>query len=148
DPRIFQDRYFAACMDCTFCYDSCCWGGTEVEAPLVEQILAHADGLEELVGIPRDHWFEAKFEDCPDHPGGRYTTTRVVDGVCVFLNRRGRGCLLHRYALERNIDVPLIKPIACTVFPLWTTNGLLHPQPMIEDRSLVCLDRGPTLYRS
>jgi Fe-S-cluster containining protein len=148
DARIFRERYFAACMDCTFCYDSCCWGGAEVEAPVVEQILAHADALEAVVGIPRGQWFETGFKECADHPGGRHTATRIVDGACVFLNRRGRGCLLHRYALENGIDVHEIKPLACSAFPLWSDDGLLLPQPMIDDRSLVCLSSGPTLYRS
>jgi Fe-S-cluster containining protein len=147
DTRIYGERYFAACMECDFCYDSCCCNTAEVEAPVVEQILAHAAGLE-AAGVPPGRWFEEGFQECDDHPGGRFTVTRVMDGACVFLNRRGRGCLLHRYALEQGLDVRTIKPLACTAFPVWFSDGLLHPQPMIDDRSLVCLALGPTLYRS
>ena len=83
-----------------------------------------------------------------DYPGGRYTRTRVVDGSCVFLNRTGRGCLLHRFALERGIQIQTIKPMACNMFPVHCENGVLIPPLEIEDRTLVCHGPGPTLYRS
>jgi hypothetical protein len=148
DALIYLETYFAACMDCTFCHDWCCLEGAGVEAPVVEQILAHADALEAVVGIPRDQWFEEGFTADADYPGGRYTSTRVVEGGCVFLNRRGRGCLLHRFALEHGLDVHVLKPLACGAYPLWSDDGVLRPQRAARDRSLVCTGTGPTLYRA
>jgi Fe-S-cluster containining protein len=148
DARIYHERYFAACMDCTFCHDWCCLEGAGVEAPVVEQILAHADALEAAIGIPRGSWFEPGFDADSDYPGGRYTSTRVVEGACVFLNRRGRGCLLHRFALDNGLDVQAIKPLACRAYPLWSDEGLLRPQRAARDGSLVCTGTGPTLYRA
>lgn len=49
-------------------------------------------------------------------------TTAVVDGACVFLNRRGfaggRGCALHRGALETQTSVIEAKPEVCWQLPL------------------------------
>src|SRR5258707_12520835 len=87
DPRIFTKTYFAACMECTFCHDSCCQYGATVEAPMVEQILAQADALEAYLGIPRSQWFEGTYKPDAGYPGGRYTRTRVANGSCVFLNQ-------------------------------------------------------------
>jgi Fe-S-cluster containining protein len=147
DEQIYLDTYFATCMDCTFCHDWCCLEGAGVEVPVMEQILAHADALEAVVGVPRRLWFEEALTADVDYPGGRYTSTRVVEGACVFLNRRGRGCLLHQFALEKGIDVHTIKPLACTAYPLWCDEGLLRAQQPVRDRKLVCAGSGPSLYR-
>ena len=148
DTRIFHETFFSACMECSFCFDSCCQYGATVESPMVEAIRQWADELEAYVGVPRGQWFEDWFKPDADYPGGRYTRTRVVDGSCVFLNRTGRGCLLHRFALERGLDVHDIKPMMCNLFPVLPENGLLGPPDEIRDGSLTCTGPGPTLYRS
>jgi hypothetical protein len=148
DTRIYVWTYFAACMDCSFCFDTCCQYGATVEPATVEQVLARADVLEPYVGYPRAQWFQDWYRAHDDYPGGRYTRTGVVDGSCVFLNRHGRGCLLHRFALERGVDVHAIKPMMCNLFPVLPENGILGPPDEIRDGSLSCLGRGPTLYRS
>ncbi|HJT77007.1 MAG TPA: hypothetical protein VJ739_07360 [Gemmataceae bacterium] len=148
NPHIFTATYFAACMDCDFCFDACCQYGATLDAPLVEALLARADDLEAYLGVPRQQWFRPGFRPHHDYPGGRYTRTRVIDGSCVFLNRQGRGCLLHRYALERGLDVHTVKPMACTTFPVLCEDGVLQVPDEIRDGSLTCLVGGPTLYRS
>jgi Fe-S-cluster containining protein len=148
DPRIFVETYYAACMDCSYCYDSCCQYGATLGLPRIGQILAHADGLEPLVGVPRTEWFQEGSLPSNDYPSGRFTRTRVVDGSCVFLNRHGRGCLLHRYALENGLDVHDVKPMVCTMFPVLAEKGILIVPDEIRDRSLTCTGPGPTLYRS
>jgi hypothetical protein len=75
-------------------------------------------------------------------------STTVVDGICVFANRQGRGCLIHRYALQNGLDVHEIKPMVCVIFPLFWREGALVPSVEIADGTLVCLGRGPSLYRS
>jgi Fe-S-cluster containining protein len=148
DPRIFTLTYHGACMDCDYCYDSCCQYGATLGLSRVGQILAHADGLERLVGFPRTEWFQDWLKPNNDYPTGRFTRTRVVEGSCVFLNRHGRGCLLHRYALENGLDIHDVKPMVCTMFPVLVENGILIVPDEIRDGSLTCLGPGPTLYRS
>src|SRR5262249_41682559 len=70
------------------------------------------------------------------------------DGACVFLNRRGRGCLLHAHALARGEPVEGLKPLVCILFPVLFEEATLIVPSEIEDRSLVCLGTGPSLYRS
>src|SRR5262249_23258202 len=86
-----------------------------------------------------------------DYPGGRYTRTVVQEGPdgerCVFVDRTGRGCLLHSYALRQGMPVHDIKPMACSLFPvLWDRGTLIVPLE-IDDRTLICRDPGHTLYR-
>jgi Fe-S-cluster containining protein len=148
DLRIFHERFFSACMDCAFCYDTCCQYGATVEAPLVEAIHRQAEELEAYLGVPRQHWFVSEFQADADYPGGRYTRTRVVEGSCVFLNRTGRGCLLHRFCLDKGLDVHQLKPMACHMFPVLWEDGVLIPPLEVQDRTLICYGTGPTLYRS
>lgn len=65
----------------------------------------------------------------------------------MFLNRRDRGCQLHAFALEKGLDYHDLKPVLSTLFPLTFDDGVLHVMDEVEDRSLVCLGSGPTLYR-
>ena len=153
DTRIFERTYFHHCMSCTFCHDSCCQYGATVEEPKARVLLALADELEPYVGIPRSEWFlDDTWWNDRDYPGGRYTRTEIRDTArgdrCAFINTDGRGCLLHKFALERDISVHDIKPMACNLFPvLWDSGTLIVPEE-IADRTLVCIDQGPTLYRS
>jgi len=56
--------------------------------------------------------------------------TRVVDGACIFLNRKGfaagDGCALHALALREDISITQTKPDVCWQLPIrrtfdWTT---------------------------
>jgi hypothetical protein len=147
DSRIFQARYFTHCMQCTFCHDRCCSYGVDVDAENHARLLAVADQLEPWVGVPRAAWFTDQWVEDPEFPGGRYTRTRVAGGRCVFLNRRGRGCLIHAFALSRGVDYHELKPLVSTLYPVTFDEGLLHPSTEVGERDLVCLDQGPTLYR-
>jgi hypothetical protein len=55
--------------------------------------------------------------------------------------------MIHSYALGRGLDYHEIKPMVCSLFPVTFDYGLLHPSNEIVDRSLQCIDDGPTLYR-
>ncbi|WP_134772368.1 hypothetical protein [Ornithinimicrobium flavum] len=50
------------------------------------------------------------------------TSTRVVDGACVLLNRGdfpgGPGCALHRHAVDRGLEPLTTKPDVCWQLPL------------------------------
>lgn len=147
DPQIFKRRYFTHCLQCTFCHDWCCQFGVDVDRYHVDRIMAHADALEAYTGIPRARWFTDEVAPEPDSPGGETWRTSVVDGACVFLNRRGRGCLLHAFCLERGIDHYELKPLVDGMFPLTFAAGVLCAASEVEENELVCLDTGPTLYR-
>jgi hypothetical protein len=147
DTAIFERRYFMSCMECTYCFDSCCQYGVDVDSENVARLEARAADIEKFTGVPRARWFTDEWVEDREFPGGRQTRTRVEDGACVFRNRKGRGCMLHSYALERGIDYHDVKPMVSALFPLTFDYGLLHPSNEIVDRSLQCIDDGPTLYR-
>ncbi|MGH7436745.1 MAG: hypothetical protein ACRENE_13815 [Polyangiaceae bacterium] len=147
DTAIFERRYFMACMDCTYCFDSCCQYGVDVDAPTVERLEAVAPELEAFTGVARADWFTGEWTVDPEQPGGRHTRTKVKDGACVFRNRKGRGCTIHSFALEAGRDYHELKPMVSILFPVTFDYGLLHPSNEIEDRSLQCYGDGPTLYR-
>jgi len=62
-------------------------------------------------------------EAVPDDPDAR--RTRLVDGACVFLNRRGfaggEGCALHLYALRTGVEPWTTKPEVCWQLPVRRT---------------------------
>lgn len=147
DPLIFTIRYFTYCMQCTFCNDHCCSYGVSASVLDIERILARADALEAYVGVQQDGWFEQEWEEEPDYPGGFSRRTVVTERGCIFLNPRGRGCMLHAYALEHGMDYHELKPIICAVFPCAVAEGgVLCTMDEIEEHSVICTGSGPTVY--
>ncbi|MGE3804773.1 MAG: hypothetical protein AB7K24_08890 [Gemmataceae bacterium] len=147
DEDIFRCKYFRHCMACTFCHDSCCSYGVDVDIENVKRLEAHADGLQALVGQPSSSWFHTRFARDDEFPGGKFTRTRVVDGACVFLDRKGRGCLIHRYCLEQGLDYHELKPLVSCLFPLTFGHGVLTIAEEVEDNSLICVNIGESVYR-
>lgn len=163
DRRIFEIRYFGACMDCSFCQDACCQYGADIETIRMNAILRHATDLECYLGIDRSAWFRTDKDDIGihpdgDYPGGEYTRTGVVELPpgrathnelgCVFLDPVNRGCRLHGFALERGLDVHEIKPMICLLFPLSFSNRALVPAEEFSLEDLVCSGSGPTIYET
>lgn len=148
DPEIFARRYFAACMSCTFCRDRCCSHGVDVDERIVVALLAQADRLEAVVGVPHTAWFAGPPEPDADAPGGATRRTAVRDGYCVFHDNKGRGCLLHAYALASDQNYHDLKPMVSTLFPLTFGDGALLLSDELEDGSLVCAGVGPTAYEA
>lgn len=164
DPRIFTLTYFGQCMDCTFCHDACCQYGADTEIPRVRELEKYQAELEAYIGIPRSEWFREDPDDFgilpePEYPGGLYTRTQVVDitpersphnkEACVFLDPVGRGCLIHRFALDREIQVHEIKPMVCLLFPVSFAKQVLGPAYEFDlEDELVCEGHGVPLYRS
>jgi hypothetical protein len=147
DTAIFTRRYFVHCMQCEYCHDSCCKYGTDVDVENVARVEARAAEIERYTGVTRDRFWTGEWNDDAEFPGGRQTRTRVEDGACVFRSRRGRGCMLHSFAIEQGLDYHEVKPMVSTLFPVTFDWGLLHPSNEIVDRSLQCIDDGPTIYR-
>jgi Fe-S-cluster containining protein len=147
DTAVFKRTYFMSCMECTYCHDSCCQYGVDVDVHNVARLHERSDDIARFTGVPRDRWFTEEWVEDGEFPGGRQTRTRVEDGACVFRNRKGRGCMLHSYALDRGVDYHELKPMVSALFPITFDYGLLHASNEIVDRSLQCIDDGPTLYR-
>jgi hypothetical protein len=147
NTAIFTKTYFAHCMACSFCHDSCCSYGVDVGADEIMRLQCFADALGRYIGIPSTEWFTQEHSPDSEFPGGSYARTQVVDGACVFLNRAGRGCSIHSFCLERGLDFHELKPMVSCLFPVTFDNGLLLPSGDVEDNSLICLNSGPGLYQ-
>jgi Fe-S-cluster containining protein len=147
DSEIFTLRYFAECMKCDFCHDVCCEHGCDVNLGERARILAEKESLSKLVNFPVEQWFTNDIKDDPEYPTGQFVRTQVHNERCVFLNRDGRGCLLHKWALENRRDYHDIKPMVCWLFPVIWDKGILRPNYDVK-HGLICADRGPTLFES
>ncbi len=150
DSEIFEKRSFGNCLECGFCHDSCCSYGVDVDALNVRRIMLHADRISEFTGLHPKDFFGVTATDDPEFPGGSFVRTMTVGERCIFLNREGgkRGCSLHSFCLHEGIDYHEIKPMVSCLFPVTFDDGLLHAMDEVADRSLACLDQGPTLYRT
>ena len=146
DPRIFTLRYFARCMDCTFCHDQCCDHGVDIDAANMERLRSLGPAFEAFVGVPQGAWFVPGFTEDPEFPSGRHTRSRSVDGKCIFAGRPGRGCRVHAWCLEQGLDYHLYKPLVSILFPVTFEHGALVPSPEAVDGSLACSGEGPSLY--
>jgi hypothetical protein len=111
-----------------------------------DRILAHADILEPMIGLPRDRWFRELVVEDTDFPGGAATRTNVIGDGCVFLQRGARGCTLHAFALSRGEDYHALKPMVSALFPVTFGEGSLICSEELVDGSLVCAGEGPTAY--
>src|ERR1019366_1668738 len=101
--------------------EGCCsYGAHFTDEADAERVTAAAETL------PREQWqFRSKGRRKAgvlkrDSKG--VTTTRLVDGACIFLNRPGHpggaGCALHRAALDRGVPPLELKPDVCWQLPL------------------------------
>lgn len=147
DDVVFTLSTFAYCLSCDFCQDSCCSYGADIDLENIARLDEHREALEAFTSVPRERWFENELEEDEDYPGGQVERIRPENGRCVFLNRRDRGCNIHRYCLEHDIDYHQLKPIICSLFPLSFESGVLCPAYEVEDGELACLGSGPTLYQ-
>jgi len=146
DPAIFRYRYFTHCMSCGFCKDQCCSYGVDIDVENVARIEALSPDFDAFVGVPRSKWFTRQRWSDPEFPGGAQARTRVKDGVCVFLDSKKRGCKIHAYCIEKNIDYHTLKPLVSILFPLTFEGGSLVASGELEDKSLVCADQGLAAY--
>jgi Fe-S-cluster containining protein len=148
DTNIFRLTYYMHCLQCTFCNDECCWYGADVDMLNVKRILAKANELEEFTGIKKEKWFYPKKRKRDyEYPGHDFTRTTKRDGACIFLNRNGRGCLLHSFAIAKGYDYHEFKPFFCSIFPVTFGNGVLTTPEEIDEETTACLGEGSTLYQ-
>ena len=146
DPVIFTYRYFTFCMSCTFCHDSCCSYGVDIDVENMDRLNALGSDFESHVGVPRGKWFSRRTWKDPEFPGGANGRTRTRSGACVFLDRKNRGCKIHAYCLANGIDYHQLKPLVSVLFPLTFEEGALVPASEITEDALICAGNGPSLY--
>lgn len=148
DPGIFTRRYFARCMACGFCADSCCAHGVDVDGRVESALLAEATAIERHTGVRATDWFRGPATNDDEAPGGTLRRTAVRDGYCVFHAPGGRGCMLHSYALATGRDYHALKPMVSTLFPVTFAGGALVVSDELENGSLICSGDGPTAYEA
>jgi hypothetical protein len=146
DTRIFTLQYFTHCMACSFCDDQCCSYGVDIDAANAEKLLALGDRFDAFVGRSRTEWFTDEIVEDPEFPSGRYRRTQTRGTHCVFHKPEGRGCLIHAYCIENDLDYHLYKPMVSILFPLTFNYGRLEPSSEVVDKSLVCSGDGPSVY--
>ena len=147
DSEIFTLRYFGQCMQCTFCHDSCCQYGCDVNSGERDRILAVKDELQKYVAHPVEKWFGTQVFEDPEYPTGKFVRANQVNGACVFLSPKGRGCSIHRFAMETGRDYHDIKPMVCWLFPICWDKGVMRPNSDVKD-DLMCQGAGTTLYEA
>ena len=146
DTAIFSLRYFAKCMACGFCDDQCCSYGVDIDLENVARLNALGDDFASRVATPKAAWFTSDVTVDAEFPGGRYVRTQEQGGKCIFRNPKGRGCMIHGYALEKGIDYHTLKPIVSTLFPATFEHGVLVASEEVHDGSLACSAQGFTVY--
>jgi hypothetical protein len=147
DPRLFTLRYFAACMDCSFCADQCCSYGVDIDTANIDALRGLGADFAAFVGVPQSDWFTAERSADAEFPSGTYGRTQTRDGKCVFADRGGRGCRIHAWCLQQGLDYHRYKPLVSTLFPVTFEFGALVPSPETLDGTLACAGSGPTLYQ-
>ncbi len=146
DPRIFSLRYFAKCMDCTFCADQCCSYGVDIDTANIDAVRGLGPDFAAFVGVPQSEWFTAGRSIDAEFPSGAYGRTQTQGGKCVFADRSGRGCRIHAWCLQHGLDYHRFKPLVSTLFPVTFESGALVPSDEAVDGTLICAGTGPTLY--
>jgi len=147
EQRIFTLRYFQPCLGCGFCQDACCDWGVDIDLQNAARLKALPQDFKTLVGVPEEQWFTAAVTSDPEFPGGAHVRTNAVGGACVFRNRKGRGCLIHAYALQKGLDYHALKPLVSTLFPVSFEQGVLVAAGELADGTLICAGEGPSLYQ-
>lgn len=147
DTAIWSTSGFGDCTACTFCNDGCCAYGVDISVDEVRRLDGHAKELETLTGVPRTEWFDKEEIKDEEFPGQRYTLTQTNSRGCVFLNPAGRGCMIHSFCLQNGMDYHELKPMVSCLFPLTFDRGLLMTSLDVQDKIVVCLGDGPSLYQ-
>jgi Fe-S-cluster containining protein len=158
DREVFTKRVVADCMShrCRTLpedrdhLDACCQYGADVDVGERDQILAHAAQLRGILRTEARNtpWFSGREEPDPDFPSGKYVRTRQFRGGCVFLAHDGRGCAIHRAAIEGGWDFHGVKPHVCRLFPLSYDDQSIIVSDDYPDYSCAYTPASPTLYRN
>jgi len=145
---IFLKKYFAQCLQCSFCHDACCSYGADIDLQNVEKIQQHKAEILPFIRTSEVEWFDAETPYYEEYAGNEYTRINTQGPRCVFISKDQRGCGLHRFAISKQMDYHEIKPLVCILFPLRFGEGVLSPAPELDDSSLICAGSGDSAYQS
>jgi hypothetical protein len=145
---IFLKKYFARCLECSFCHDWCCSFGADIDIQNVQKIEQRKEEILPFIRPPQAEWFEEEFTYYEEYAGNHYTRINPHGSRCAFISKDQRGCGLHRYAISEGMDYHEIKPLVCILFPLSFGEGILSLAPELDDGSLVCSGSGDSAYRA
>jgi Fe-S-cluster containining protein len=153
---IFTRRLAPDCMThrCTMVethrekLDACCQYGCDVDLAERDAIEARSSEIRALLSpeIREVPWFDLEEEEDPDYPSGRVVRTTVYSDGCIFLSHDGRGCAIHRAAIEGDWDLRGVKPAICRLFPLSYESDAIVIADEYPEYSCAHVD-GPSLYR-
>jgi len=153
---LFTRRFAPSCMthDCTVVatqhheHDICCQYGCDIDIKERDALLARADEIRPLLhaGAQNEPWFDEDVEEDEDYPSGEVVRSAVWNDRCIFRAHDGRGCVIHRAALERGWALRDIKPAICRLFPLSYEEDTICLADEYAEYSCAHVD-GPTLYR-
>ena len=129
--------------------DACCRYGVDVDIGERDAILRHASEIAALLHHDAAHapWFDTSESSDSDFPSGHYVRTTTHGKGCIFLAHDGRGCAIHRSAIENDWDFRGVKPHVCRLFPLsYQTDAIVLSDDYAE-YSCSRDDRAPSVYR-
>lgn len=146
DLAIFSLRYFMRCMACSYCHDQCCDHGVDIDVQNAHTLRSLGPDFASRIATPASEWFTSEVVRDPEFPSGGHVRTQVRNGKCVFVSKTGRGCAIHSYCLEKDIDYHTLKPLVSALFPITFEQGVLLPSREVIDGSLICGGEGASLY--
>lgn len=164
EKDVFHLRFVRDCMRhacrCEdeggrFLPDACCQHGADVDLFERDRIVAHADVIARVLRPEfRDpsRWFDASQpEPAPEFPSGVVIRTGLAGdhdaSGCVFLQHDGRGCAIHRAALEHGLAPAALKPAICQLYPLTIYGDTLGFSDDFDRYSCGRQAGGPSVYR-
>ena len=104
DTLIFSTTYTSA---------GCCSGGAAMDIHTFEKLVKHR-AAPDFAGIT---WEGYTFKEDVYSPGGKGCCTKFDNDRCMFQNP-DRGCSIHSYCINNNIDIHELKFFACCLFPV------------------------------
>jgi hypothetical protein len=145
DSEIFTLRYFQHCMQCTFCHDSCCQYGCDVNVGERDRLLELKTELEPFLGIPATEWFKSEVFEDPEYPTGKFVRANTKNwGLCL---PQSQGARL-RHSRVRDGDearLPLDQADGVLAVPVCWDKGVMRPNSDVKD-DLACKGDGPIIY--
>jgi len=151
DEQVHTTKGFdeSGCYGCS-CSDACCTYGCDVDHTARHTMIKYRVPLEDALGRTLENCFEGSRVLDKDYPGGSYERSKVEEGMCVFHEPSGKGCVLYRLSSQQNIPAEII-PAICRLYPITWSNGCLTVSPHQEPTCNVYCNSNTTtrtLYES
>jgi Fe-S-cluster containining protein len=129
--------------------DACCSYGADVDVGERDAILARRAQIAAIL-VPAARaapWFVGAERVDADFPSGRHVRSATLGDGCLFLAHDGRGCAIHRAALEGGWSIDGVKPNICRLFPMTYAGSDLVVSDDYADYSCADAPGAPTIYR-